>query len=183
MSKGGNKKFREFLLKYNMIDMNIKKKYLTKAAKYYREYLDSLCKGESPAKAPSNSEGKEPVESRSNNFEIKISGFGSDDMYPHEQSKKRKRSKSKFKESWQKGKKKMEQWGSNISKKFGKIFRRSKSKKKSRKSSKSEEEKNDDISESNDSYFEIKKMRKKKKNLNRFAVSYTHLTLPTICSV
>ena len=166
MQLGGNAKFRDFLDKYQIKNMNIHKKYKTKAAKHYREYLDSLCNGSSPGKPPKIDDGKEPFEIRNNNFKIQITGFGSDDMYP---PKPRKRSKSKFKESWQKGKKKMEEWGTNISKRFGKMFRRSKSKRK-KKQRKSSNEPNDDISESNDSYFEIDAMKRgrKAKNQKRF---------------
>jgi len=185
MEKAGNQRFWEFLKEYGIQRMSIHKKYYTKAAKYYRQYLDELVrrgqtnilKGKKTngnieeddmeeyekKNKPDKEEGVKLEGMKNNLLDIKPMGFGSDDMFP---KKKKKRSRSRFKEGWEKGKRKMEKWGNSISKKFGKIFRRSKSKKKARE----EDIPDDDISASNDSYFEIKKIKKSKKpqNQNRF---------------
>lgn len=162
MQLGGNARFREFLKKYKLGTMSIHKKYRTSAAKYYREYLDALENGEVPGQAPELGEGAKVENGSSQHLRVEIQGFGSDDLAP----KTKKRSRSRFKEGWEKGKRKMEKWGKNISKKFGKIFRRSKSKKKKKPVNNST---NDDVSASNDSYFEIDDMRKQKQTRqNRF---------------
>jgi hypothetical protein len=172
MEHGGNLNFRKFMSQYGLEKMNIHKKYYTVATKFYRNKLDALTnKNESfEDKAPSIEEGKKIEGLKSNHLEIKSMGFGSDDLLP--KPKKPKRSRSRFKEGWEKGKKKMEKWGNSISKKFGKIFKRSKSKSKKKKKQRKEEEEvvddNDDISASNDSYFEIKNMKKKKEKQSRF---------------
>ena len=161
MEKGGNSNFREFLRIYNLEDLNIHSKYRTGAAKFYRQSLDAKQKGEQPRKRPSEEEGRKVEIPSSTHLMVGTAGFGSDDLRP-----KKKRSRSRFKEGWEKGKKKVEKWGSKISEKFGKIFKRSRSRKKKDKKG----QVSGDVSASNDSYFEIKSIKKSKKadKQNRF---------------
>lgn len=142
--------------------MSIHKKYRTRAVKYYRERLDAIERGEAPPQAPGPGEGAR-VDGLDPHLRVEIQGFGSDDLLP---KKPKKRSRSRFKEGWEKGKRKMEKWGKGISRQFNKIFRRSKSKSKKRKP---ENSTNDDVSASNDSYFELGSIhRRKPANHKRF---------------
>mgnify|MGYP001801713122 CR=1 FL=1 len=171
MELGGNAAFTNFMDHYGISRMNINKKYHTKAAKYYRVLLDSRQKKENLTEVPpSKKEGVQVEGAKIISANNQLTGFGSDDLLPNPKKEKKKRSRSRFKEGWEKGKRKMGKWTSNISKKFGKIFRRSKSKSKKRHEKKEEEIPNDDVSMSNDSTFEIKNMKRSKKEVhqNRF---------------
>ena len=59
LEKGGNVRLREFCEKYNLLDVEIKLKYQTKALQYYRRKNEALALGkEFTEQEPSLEEGR-----------------------------------------------------------------------------------------------------------------------------
>lgn len=161
MRLGGNARFGALLERYGLRRAELQKKYRSAAARYYRESLDALEKGASPAEAPSREAGVR-VEGPASK-PVAVEGFGSDDLLAPGK-KPKKRSRSRFKEGWEKSKRKVESWGKGLSKKFGKIFRRSKSKGRRGTGGSARE----DVSASNDSTFEFDAAPGRRARRNRF---------------
>lgn len=124
-------KFRYFLQKYEIQNMNIHKKYYTKAAEFYRENLSRTILGEDLQPPPDIEEGRICREPKLRVMKYPM-GFGSDDLEGPPQPKK----EEDFAQKWEKKKKQMEEWGENFSKGFKSLF-----KKKRRKKKEKEEEK------------------------------------------
>ncbi|EER15203.1 ADP-ribosylation factor GTPase-activating protein, putative [Perkinsus marinus ATCC 50983] len=61
MELGGNSKFNKFCREMGIDKMSISEKYNTKAAEYYRNYIQALADGTAPPERPSVADGKMPA--------------------------------------------------------------------------------------------------------------------------
>ena len=120
MAQGGNIKFRYFLQKYKLSDMNIHYKYKTRAARYYRDNLDRILSGEDIEEPPSFKEGNIVEKTTSPFASSGMTGFGSDDLIKPERKE-----ESTFKDKWDESKKKVSGWGMSIGKSVGGWFKKS----------------------------------------------------------
>jgi hypothetical protein len=118
---GGNQKCKEFFEKFDLDKDNIHHKYKTIAAKFYRDNLDNILKGNDLNQEPSYDQGREFFQFQSKMDSGGLMAFGSDDLVQDER-----KVDSGFKENWEKGKKTVSMWGMNIGKGFNSLVEKTK---------------------------------------------------------
>ena len=160
-------KFRYFLQKYEIQNMNIHKKYYTRAARYYRDNLCKTARGEDLQPPPGIEDGRVYQAPHLRVMKVPM-GFGSDDMQGPPQPTR----EEEFREKWERKKRQMEEWGQNFSRGFKGLFKRkSKQKKKKKKEGekgekdkekKEDKEDKEDETDKTDNVDNMAKYRKEK---------------------
>ena len=168
MMLGGNLKFKDFLKKYDLNKDNIHTKYKTNAAKSYRENLDNVLNGKDLEQPPEYQNGKELFKFESKMDSGGLTGFGSDDLVQKER-----KVDSGFKENWEKGKKTISLWGSNIGKGFNTFISKTKQKFESQKDKNQNNEQNNDSN--NQQNLSKEEIAEKSKTREKFDKGLTNL--------